>query len=158
MKPSKALLPLTLFFLLSANTFAKEEYSIGVEKAAIKSRPSFLGSTKFKLKYGDPILILKEQGEWVQVRAMGKDGWCHRSAIGERDSILKDIGKGDKVAASSTSDEVTLAGKGFTETHEDYYKKKNPKADFKDVDKMESYEISSNTLNSFIAEGGLNEN
>ena len=87
----------------------------------------------------------------------GRKGWCHTSSIGERESILDDIGKGDKLAKSSTADEVTLAGKGFTETHENFYKKKNPKADFKSVDLMEKIEIDSKSIELFIKEGGLNE-
>ncbi len=94
---------------------------------------------------------------WIRVRFSEHDGWIHRQALGDKKSILADIGKGKLKSDQVTDDEVSLAAKGFSAAHEDYYRQQNQTANFKDVDVMESYLVSDQELLLFIKQGGLNE-
>jgi len=58
-------------------------------------------------------------------------------------------------AKETSSDEVALAGKGFTPEVESGYRAKHPEMDFAQVDKVESYKVDSATLQAFIKEGDL---
>jgi len=55
----------------------------------------------------------------------------------------------------SSSDEVALAGKGFTPEVETGYRSKHPEMDFAQVDKIESFKVDPATLQAFIKEGDL---
>ena len=55
----------------------------------------------------------------------------------------------------SSSDEVALAGKGFTPEVENGYRSKHPEMDFAQVDKIETFKVDSATLQAFIKEGDL---
>jgi hypothetical protein len=53
------------------------------------------------------------------------------------------------------SDEVALAGKGFTPEVESGYRSKHPEMNFGDVDKIENFKVDTTTLQAFIKEGDL---
>ncbi len=55
----------------------------------------------------------------------------------------------------TSSDEVALAGKGFTPEVENGYRAKHPEMDFAQVDKVESFKVDPATLQAFIKEGDL---
>ena len=55
----------------------------------------------------------------------------------------------------TSSDEVALAGKGFTPEVESGYRAKHPEMDFGQVDKVESFKVDPATLQAFIKEGDL---
>lgn len=55
----------------------------------------------------------------------------------------------------TSSDEVALAGKGFTPEVESGYRSKHPEMDFAQVDKIEGFKVESATLQAFIKEGDL---
>ena len=55
----------------------------------------------------------------------------------------------------TSSDEVALAGKGFTPEVESGYRAKHPEVDFAQVDKVESYKVDPATLQAFLKEGDL---
>ena len=73
-------------------------------------------------------------------------GWCQFSLPG----LLTGT-----PAKETSSDEVALAGKGFTPEVESGYRAKHPEMDFAQVDKVESYKVDSATLQAFIKEGDL---
>jgi len=58
-------------------------------------------------------------------------------------------------AKETSSDEVALAGKGFTPEVESGYRAKHPEMDFAQVDKIESYKVDPAALQAFIKEGDL---
>ena len=73
-------------------------------------------------------------------------GWCQFSLPG--------LLTGTPVKQTS-SDEVALAGKGFTPEVETGYRAKHPEMDFAQVDKVESFKVDPATLQAFIKEGDL---
>ena len=58
-------------------------------------------------------------------------------------------------AKETSSDEVALAGKGFTPEVENGYRSKHPEMDFAQVDKIEGFKVDPATLQAFIKEGDL---
>ena len=73
-------------------------------------------------------------------------GWCQFSLPG--------LLTGTPVKQTS-SDEVALAGKGFTPEVESGYRAKHPEMDFAQVDKIEGFKVEPATLQAFIKEGDL---
>ena len=55
----------------------------------------------------------------------------------------------------TSSDEVALAGKGFTPEVENGYRAKHPEVNFALVDKVETFKVDPATLQAFIKEGDL---
>ena len=55
----------------------------------------------------------------------------------------------------TSSDEVALAGKGFTPEVETGYRSKHPEMDFAQVDKIEGFKVDPAALQAFIKEGDL---
>ena len=55
----------------------------------------------------------------------------------------------------TSSDEVALAGKGFTPEVESGYRSKHPEMDFAQVDKIEGFKVEPASLQAFIKEGDL---
>ncbi len=55
----------------------------------------------------------------------------------------------------SSSDEVALAGKGFTPEVESSYRSKHPEMNFAEVDKIETFKVDPASLQTFIKEGDL---
>jgi len=55
----------------------------------------------------------------------------------------------------TSSDEVALAGKGFTPEVESGYRAKHPEMNFAQVDKVETFKVDPAALQTFIKEGDL---
>ena len=55
----------------------------------------------------------------------------------------------------TSSDEVALAGKGFTPEVETGYRSKHPEMNFAQVDAIEGFKVDPATLQAFIKEGEL---
>jgi hypothetical protein len=55
----------------------------------------------------------------------------------------------------TSSDEVALAGKGFTPEVESSYRSKHPEMNFAQVDQIESFKVDPASLQTFIKEGDL---
>jgi hypothetical protein len=55
----------------------------------------------------------------------------------------------------TSSDEVALAGKGFTPEVESSYRSKHPEMNFAQVDQIEGFKVDPASLQTFIKEGDL---
>jgi hypothetical protein len=55
----------------------------------------------------------------------------------------------------TSSDEVALAGKGFTPEVESSYRDKHPEMNFAEVDRIEGFKVDPAKLQAFIKEGEL---
>ena len=140
------------FALYAAGT---QSMSVQVRKSQIRSSPSYLGKIVASLAYGDRVDVLEQKGAWAQVQKQGskKKGWMNQSALTPKKIVLK-AGDAD-VAKAASSDEVALAGKGFNKEVEKKFRAKNPKVNFKDVDKMEKKVISQQKMLKFLKQGKL---
>jgi hypothetical protein len=129
--------------------------SIQVKNGDVRSSPSFLGKIVAQLKYGDQVVVQNVKGPWVLIdRPEGStDGWMHSSALSVKKIVLNP-GPSD-VEQAASSDEITLAGKGFNQQVENDFKSKNPQVDFTWINKMEKMTVSQNQIQAFIKEGQL---
>ncbi len=153
----------TIFFtslllaLTGLTVYAIEQkmMSIQVRDGVVRSSPSFLGKIVTQLPYGERVTVQASKGAWYLINKPEKstDGWMHSSALSTNKIILKP-GASD-VQQAASSDEITLAGKGFNQQVENDFKSRNPQIDFTWVNKMEKITISQNQIMAFIKEGQL---
>ncbi len=143
-----------LSFIFCFFAYSKD-FAVGVESLSLKSSPSFISKTIKKLDYGEKIQILKKKNDWYFVKSTSDKGWAHKSSLGKSKYILKDIGKGEKVAKGKYKENITLAGKGFSPEHEEQLKKDNNKLNFKTVDKVEKIKPKMNDIKRFAVAGSL---
>jgi hypothetical protein len=154
----KSILIILLFITLTGlAAFAIEQkmMSIQVKKSAVRTSPSFLGKIVAQLKYGDQVAVQNVKGSWYFIdRPEGRtDGWMHSSALSIKKIVLNP-GASD-VEQAASSDEITLAGKGFNQQVENDFKSKNPQVDFTWINMMEKMTVSQNQIQVFIKEGQL---
>jgi hypothetical protein len=120
--------------------------------------PDFASTPVGSVPVGAEVNVERQAGDWYKVEYQGKTGWINRQAFpapaaGSKFS-LGGLLTGTPVKQTS-SDEVALAGKGFTPEVESGYRAKHPEMDFAQVDKVESFKVDSATLQAFIKEGDL---
>ncbi len=119
--------------------------------------PGFAGPSLGTLPVGAEVTVRSRSGDWVQVDYQGKTGWVHKMAFPQAKGPglgLPGLLTGGPVRETK-SDEVALAGKGFTPEVEAAYRQKNPGMNYAAVDQVESFQVGSGQLASFIREGGL---
>ena len=140
---------------LTVYAVEKKMMSIQVKKGVVRTQPSFLGKIVSQLPYGDQVSVQNAKGAWYLIAKPEKrtNGWIHSSALSQKKIVLKP-GASD-VEQAASSDEITLAGKGFNKQVENDFKSRNPQVDFKWVDTMEQVVISQNQILAFIKEGQL---
>ncbi len=120
--------------------------------------PNFGSTTVGTVPPGSEVAVMSRSGDWVQVNYQGKTGWLHKTAFPQASS-----GSGMNMPGMLTggpvretkSDEVALAGKGFTPEVEAGYRQKNPGLNYAMVDEVERFEVNPTQLASFTRDGGL---
>jgi hypothetical protein len=145
-----AVLPVLLVAASAALAQPTQLMSVQLQSAAVREKASPFGPVTGNLSYGDRVLILESSGSWRQVKkAPGGEltGWIHVSALTEKHILLKPSGD---AAVRATSDEVAIAGKGFTKEVESQYKSENPKLDFTPIDRMIKIVIPQADLQAFV--------
>ena len=149
-----------IFLLMGLNAFPafaveQKMMSIQVKKGEIRSTPSFLGVIVVRVSYGDRVSVQQEKGSWVKVRIPGHtyEGWIHTSALTVK-KIVFNPGAAN-VQPSASSDELALAGKGFSKQVENEFKEKNPKINYAWINRMEKFVVSETQIKRFLIEGKL---
>ncbi|OPL19547.1 MAG: hypothetical protein AVO35_10310 [Candidatus Aegiribacteria sp. MLS_C] len=133
-----------------------DQVAISVQNQYIYPMPAFYASPTQPVTYGTLAVIEEVQGEWYRVTtSLDRSGWIHMTAV--TGAIEASYG-GTGASGSVTSDEIMLAGRGFSQDIEETYAGENPELDFSLVDMMEtSWEVSSDQLYQFLLEGNLIE-
>ncbi len=124
----------------------------------IYQEPNFASTPLAAVPQGARVNLIRQEGEWYKVDYQGTIGWLHRQAVPEAAPAKVDLSRmlfGGPVK-ETRSDEVALAGKGFTPEVEASYRQKNPNLNYALVDRVESITIDPARLQKFIQEGGLN--
>ena len=134
-------------------TAAPREMSVQVRETQVRATPSFLGKVVGTAAYGDRVTVEASSGPWTRVAgAAGRPaGWLHSSALTPKRIKLAAGDEDVKVAASSG--ELALAGKGFNSDVEAEFKSRNRAADFKAVDRIESYTVTLPEMEAFLKQG-----
>ena len=141
--------------LMATGAWAAKEMSVQVRDGQLRNRASFLGTVTATVAYGDRVTVSQTQAGWCEVAtAAGKTGWIHESALTPKKVVLAS-GTADARVQSVGSEEVALAGKGFSKEVEAEYKKQNQDVDYTWVDWMGQQTVSSERLVAFLKQGNL---
>lgn len=146
----------TIFILLIlclCSVFAKTgtKMYVKVEEAVLKESPSFWGKNGASVFYGEEVVILEEKNSWKKVQLVidsSVSGWISESSLTKK----RIVASGNRVSAST--EELALAGKGFTAEIEAEYKKQTS-LNYDAVDKLETNSISFDRVLDFMAAGKL---
>ncbi len=101
----------------------------------MRRRGGYSRAARYLLALGLVLPILAPTAGWAQLRLPG---------------LL-----GGTPVQQTKSDEVALAGKGFTPEVESGYRSKHPEMNFAEVDKVETFKVDPATMQTFIKEGDL---
>ena len=124
---------------------------------SLHAEPNFSGTPIAAVPQGSEVKVVTISGDWYKVEYQGNTGWIHRQAFAEVKTpkfSLPGLLFGGGVQQTK-SDEVALAGKGFTPEVEASYRQKNPNMNYAQVDQVESFKVDPTKLQTFIKEGGL---
>jgi len=156
------LLPALLAAFAAAGTAGDEGPAVGdhvavaVQNQKVYPMPAFYASPAEPVSYGAVVEVTAVQGAWLEVLVPGiGDGWMHRTSV---TGAVQMSSSGATYSDGVVTDEVMLAGRGFSEEVEEGYSGEHPELDFALVDLMEaSWEIAPEELYSFLVEGALIE-
>lgn len=127
--------------------------SVQVKTCKVRATPSQLGKVVATVEYGAIVEAGAPEKGWYPVTTKdGKKGFLHESALSKK-PVKMQAGAADATAGVST-DEVALAGKGFTEQVEAKLKAEG-KLDFTWVDRMATFGVSEAQIVKFRTEGNL---
>ena len=124
---------------------------------SLHAEPNFSGTPIAAVPQGSEVNVVTISGDWYKVEYQGNTGWIHRQAFAEVKTpkfSLPGLLFGGGVQQTK-SDEVALAGKGFTPEVEASYRQKNPSLNYAQVDQVERFQVNPTQLAAFIKEGGL---
>ncbi|MBF0456657.1 MAG: hypothetical protein HQK99_02030 [Nitrospirae bacterium] len=131
-----------------------ETMQVITKENAVRAECNFFSTVTVMVKYADALEIVSTKGDWYMVKFGGKSGCIHKSAL---DKTAVKLAKSESGSHAASSDEVSLAGKGFNPQVEDAYKQKHPELDFNLVAKVEGYTVAAERVSEFIKDGGLTE-
>jgi len=145
-----------LVLALATSLFAVEEtMSVQNKTGDIREHPTALGKVLTSVKLGDQVTVLEKKGSWARVTTLdGKTtGWIHSTALEKTKRRLAASGTNAETGAST--EEASLAMKGFTEQVEKDYKAKHTDIDFTWIDKMGQIKIPTTEVLAFLKEGNV---
>jgi len=136
---------------VAASGTSPETVGVVVKKTAIRKDRQFYAPAVAEAVFGDRLTVLDREKDWVQVKSGPATGWVHATAVTEK--TVK--ASGAAAASGVSSEDITLAGKGFNSQVESEYRKKNPGANFAAVDRMEKLGASEQEIAAFARAGEL---
>jgi hypothetical protein len=152
------LLIIVMMLLLSAGPGWARTLTVSQPNQQIYQEANFASTPLGAVPQGAKVNLIRQEGEWYKVDYQGTIGWLHRQAVPEAAPAKMDFSKmllGGPVKETS-SDEVALAGKGFTPEVEAGFRQKNPGLAYAQMDKVEAFGVDPAQLQKFVTEGGLN--
>jgi len=149
MKTTMIVILLSSLFCLAASA---ETLQVTTRQNAVRSECRFFAPVKLKVALGDTLTVKGRKGDWYLVSARGVNGCIHKSAVGSRS--FASSGRRASTGGTST-DEVSLAGKGFNPQVESGYRKSNTNLNYAAVDEIIRIQVSEKDLESFVEQGGL---
>jgi hypothetical protein len=149
----KALWMAVTVVLVMAGAAQAAVYRVALREAAVRKDMRFFAPVVVRAPYGAQLQSSERKGDWLKVSYQGRQGWIHVSAVQDQKLSLSSLAGGR--ATESTRDEVALAGKGFTPEVEKAFQAKNPALNFAAVDRIESYRVPDDDLETFMLQGKL---
>ncbi len=143
---------LALLILAGAALAAAGALTVTVEEAKVRKRKLFYAPVTATVRLGERLQGEGPEDGWYRVSAAGKEGWLHESAVNAKEAKAR-AGKWEG-GTEAAADEVTLAGKGFSEDVERAYRGQHAELDFAAVDRMEKRKVSDEVMLKFMKNGG----
>jgi hypothetical protein len=145
--------------LLMPGTGWGEVLKVVQPNQALYPDPDFSDTPLATVPPGAEVNVVNQAGDWYKVQYQEKTGWINRQAFGRPQAArpkfnLPSLLFGTPVKQTS-SDEVALAGKGFTPEVENSYRAQHPEMNFALVDRIETYKVAPARLQTFIKRGDL---
>jgi uncharacterized protein YgiM (DUF1202 family) len=151
-------LGLTLVLLLPATGWG-EVLTVAQPQQSLYPDPDFASTPIASVPEGTELNVETQAGDWYKVEYQGKKGWINRQAFGRPQAAASKFSLSGllfgKPVKETSSDEVALAGKGFTPEVENSYRAKHPNLNFAQVDKVETFTVPPAKLQAFIKAGDL---
>ena len=141
-------------FASAAFLYAADTAYVQVRETQIRESPSFVGRVLGTAAYGQQLRVERKSGAWSLISpAAGRPGgWVHSSALSAKKIALS---AGSSRSGGASSQEVSLAGKGFNAQVEAQYRAGNAALDYATIDRMEALKFSPEELGRFMTEAGL---
>ena len=148
---------LCFVFLISIAVFtlyadSGDKKYVAVENTYLKSSTWFFAKKVAPVVYGDAVEVIAEKGSWVKVSLLSDTsitGWIAEKSLTSKKIIIR-----NDTRLSTSTEELALAGKGFSQEIENTYKESTD-IDFSLVDNMENSSVQEEDLLDFIEEGSL---
>ncbi len=147
-----------LALLLGPAPVGAETLKVSQPDQQLYPDPDFASTPISPVPVGAEVNVLRQAGDWYKVEYQDKSGWLHRQAFPQAQAPAKFSLPGllfGSPVKETKSDEVALAGKGFTPEVESAYRQKHPEMKFAQVDQVEALRVDDAKLQAFIKEGGL---
>jgi len=141
--------------LLVSSLALAARVKIVTQEAQIRKDKKFFAPAVAGVPYGTIVDELERRGDWLRVSYQGKQGWLHVSAVKEQKFSLSSLAS--QRAEETGSEEVALAGKGFTPQVEMAFRDRNPAMRYDLVDQVRGYRVTEAELLAFIQAGDLRE-
>jgi hypothetical protein len=145
--------------LVGLGSVMAETLTVERPNSQLYESPNFGSRPLGSLPAGAEVAVLSRSGDWVQVNYQGKTGWVHKSSLPQAQAKGPGLGLPGMLTGGpvreTKSDEVALAGKGFSPEVEAAYRQKNPGMNYAMVDQVERFQVDGAQLAAFIREGGL---
>ena len=141
--------------LLTATVAMAATVKVITQQATIRKDNRFFAPVVIIVPYGESVEVLETQGDWLHVSYQNRQGWIHVREVQKKKFSLAALSTVQ--AEETTQDEVALAGKGFSPEVEKAFRDKNPKMNFRLVDKVESIKVSNKQIQAFVHNGKLSE-
>jgi hypothetical protein len=123
---------------------------VAVKTVSLKAATGFFAAEQGTLPYGQAVTVLQEKGKWLEVQAaqLSLQGWVASSHLTSK----RILSSGTRTSASTQ--ELALAGKGFSEEVETLYRQEGG-LDYDAIDDMENLRVSAADLYRFLLDGHL---
>lgn len=129
---------------------------VQVQTGYVRERPSSLGKVMGALPYGQTVQTLETRGIWTRIQlADKKTGWISTASLSSRPITIRKTSA--LVGTRASADDLALAGKGFSASTEQEFKRKNPNLRFDAVNQMEKNTVTFQEIRTFIQKGGLKQ-
>lgn len=146
-----------VFSISFAASFKKNaKVYVSVKQATLKSDTGFFSKQTGSVSYGDVLTILESDSKNSKVQLVSDSsvcGWISNGSLTSKKIVKTSGGTG-----STSSDELALAGKGFSAEAEKAFKDSGnaAAANYSKVDEIEKITVSKSELSDFISDGHLN--
>lgn len=139
--------------VFAASFKAGAKLYVSVKSTELRSDAGLFAKTVGAVSYGDNVVVIESGSKKTKVHLASDSsvaGWISNGSL-----TNKKITKTGGGTVNASSNELALAGKGFSAEAEKAFRSSNGKLNYDEVDKIEKITVSEPELSSFISEGHL---